>query len=385
MTTDITSDGDFSAPASESDYSSPDAASTATIEAPVETTTPATDESIPAASVSGDEYDYSDILADDDGAAPSPPPAAPAAQAKPQAVEKRAEAAEAVDEFPADLLREVGMTTEQAKAQFSTPEQLEAVIRYRDQQMVAAGRRQYEQQTQPPPAATQQVPAVAPPATQQQAAPPATAPQDAMQTAQEFGFKPFKVNPEEWDPATVKLLDGMNEHFANQFNQVAGRVQQFAQMESALHGLLNVQVQQAQVQYVQEFEQTIEKLGDEWSDVFGQGPGVKMDRESPQIQNRIKLDSTMLMLAAGRRAAGQPPLSQQALFERALRLEFPEKNESLVRKQVTHVADKRRSQFTARPTGRTGRPLTGEEAAQQRAAAFFQSRGMLGATDDDLD
>lgn len=365
MATEDTGDSDWADPEDSAWNDEPTGGVATEDVAPPETETPAPDvESVPSGEVESDADDSVEA-----GKSATP-------ESKSAGEVQTTGAEKPTQQFPAELLNSLGLTEAQAKQQFGTPEQLEAAVRFHDQQMMNRGRQAFQAERQPQPPAQSPPPATQPPS------PQATAPADAAKKP--TGFEPFQFNPDEWDPATAKLLNGLNEHFGKQFEQLANVVQPVQQHDEALRGLLNIHMQQAQADYVREFESQIASLGDEWSDVLGKGDGMKMDRQSPQIQNRIKLDESMLMLARGRRESGLPPLSQKELFDRALRLEFPNKTTALVQKQVVTKSMTRAKQFTNRPTGRNGKPLSGEEAAAARADAFYQERG-IGRDESDSD
>lgn len=326
-----------------------------------------------AAGVEFDDTNHADGEGDDAGqAAAAPAPKADETADDVPAGETGDEPADAGEtqvtpepEFDPTLLAAAGLATaDEAKILFGTPKALENAVRLMDARSVAVA----QQATTPP---------AAPPAPVEQ-----QKPLPAAGTKPEFQM-PTPPEGEEWDEATVALVQGLQTQFAEQLAKQQAVIEaQAKQTESILQERKAFEVRR----YVEEFDGFVNALPDEWNDTLGKGSGFELSKDSVAMKARIQLDQTAKLLADGRAAQGQPPLAMNELLSRALRVAFPQKQEQAVRKQVEQEVIKRENLKTARPTGRTGaKPKSGVDAAAEYAEKWYSKRGMANLPTDDFE
>ncbi|GAF67439.1 unnamed protein product, partial [marine sediment metagenome] len=114
----------------------------------------------------------------------------------------------------------------------------------------------------------------------------------------------------------------------------------------------------------------VEALGKDWIDIFGEGPGPELADDSKTLQNRMLFDKEIRSIAIGRDAAGLKPLSEQAMFDKALDSAFPEKSKKLGGKKVSEKLKERSKQNLQKPSGKTSAELTGHEKAVKANTDF---------------
>lgn len=291
-------------------------------------------------------------------------------------------------DFPADLLADAGLTAEQARSQFRTPDALEAALNFHLQRVVSAGRQQRAQFQQPKPT---QLPAglqgITPP---QPPAAEAVQPPSGQQPAApgKGWYKPFSevvknMKDADGDPIyadeTIKLLEAQDAHWAKIMDEMAGQIEPaLTRSERLAQQLAAERAQQAMEKTYQSMEQRFNDLGDEWADTFGKGDAreiVKANPNDPVIQARVKVAETMEAIKTGRAVNGLPPLDDDTVFQQALRVDFSPKLQELQQRGVKVRRASRDNLRTIRPTQR--KTPAGTQNARTLAAVekVLQQRG----------
>ena len=300
-----------------------------------------------------------------------PPAVAPATPGSGEGAPPAQPGAQSPVSFPDELLTLSGLSEQQAREVFGTPDKLLQAMSDFDRRMFDAGRQLVA--GGPPVRPTPPVPAPPQPATTPPVATPPPQPAAPAPATKPPLVEPFKLEePEEWDATTRKLVEDMNAHWAKQIEKHA---QQVMQVQQLLIGTLEMERQRAEQEYVNRFDQMCESLGEDWADVLGKGSGRKLDPRSTEYQNRVKLDQAMMAVAGAMRQAGHRPLAQDQLFKRSLQFAFPDKFEATIRARLLGQALQRQAQFTIPPTGRTGKAMTPDERAQAAVRKFLADRG----------
>jgi hypothetical protein len=188
----------------------------------------------------------------------------------------------------------------------------------------------------------------------------------ATQTAKPTGFEKFKValDPDVYDPAIIETINGINDHYAKQFETMQGQLSQ-------AHESLS---RQQALQFEQQFEGWIGELSDGYKDVLGEGSGADMDKNSEPFKNRVKVLDEMETIAAGCSRMGKqvPPYGE--LFEKALASVFKNKQGEIARKEISSKLSKR--QIIARPSQRRGGNVDPEATARSYVKQFLEERDM---------
>lgn len=316
------------------------------------------------------------------------------------------------DDFPPDLLRESGLTKEQAIQNFGSVEGLQKAIADYDQQMLQRGRQVLGYQTptqpmgvQPPWGFQQQQPNQfnqfqqppqqqwGPPPQQQQQQPP---PQFGPQQGQQQPVNPFAARSpadiapfrapmdlgEGWDDESKQALNQLNDHYAHQAYQ-QNRREQF--LENAVTQMVEFVVGQQQNQTVQQYDDWFNGLGAEWKPVFGEGTRSELNPQGAEYRDRSRLVQAAEALKQGYISAGFSPPPQKTLLKKALNAEFGERSTKIVRQQLQDQVKHRRTQTISRPTNSQGKARTGEESAAAKINQILKLRGVAISNDDEPD
>ncbi len=341
-------------------------------EIPVDTTEDPYEYADPDDDLPSEESVVADAKPVEGGKAKAAPDSLP--QSKPSEVSQ-----EVVTEIPDTLLKAANLTAEQAKAKGLDARTLEAIVAYHDEQMISAGKALLTSEAKP----TETTEAVKVPA---QESKPAEKKPDAAETADLFKLE---LDPNEWDPATIKLMEQVqakvNAVVGSKDQQIKALTDKFSQIQPQLQTLADINLRQEQQRYAERFDKHLSTLGDQWGPILGKEKGKELPPDSPLIKSRIELDGNILMLAKGRASKGLPELPFEEVFDRALRITFPQQHDAFVRDSVAKTASKSQSQFIQKPTSRQSKPLTGEERAIQRVGEILKSKGFQDQSADDED
>ncbi|OHB56128.1 MAG: hypothetical protein A2Y07_01255 [Planctomycetes bacterium GWF2_50_10] len=175
-------------------------------------------------------------------------------------------------------------------------------------------------------------------------------------------FEKFKItlDPEVFDPEILETVNGMNEHYAKQFELVMGQLTDARQSLS----------KQQALQFEAQFDSWIGQLGDGYKDVLGEGNGADMDKAGDQFKNRVKVLDEMEAIAAGYSRLGKEVPAYNELFNKALGAVFKDKQKEIVRKELSSKLGKR--QIIARPSQRRGGNVDPEAAARSYVKQFLE-------------
>jgi len=257
-------------------------------------------------------------------------------------------------EFPDFLLQASGLTKEQAKGAYSSPEALAQAIHAFDARTIQVGA-QTLQRGQPAPT------------------PPPTTPIPEESASPDQYEMPAPSHEGEWDEDAKRLVESLRQYHDR---QLAKRDAEIAAQREALQQLMAQQHSGEQITYVTQFDNFVSRLGERWSPVFGQGSGTALPRDGMAFANRIQLDSAAAQLAAGRRALGAADLPVEDLLARALFVAFPEHVKTEARQDVTDQLEARRQQFTSRPSSSKGATPSGRDRAVRHADDWYKAKGL---------
>lgn len=243
---------------------------------------------------------------------------------------------------------------------FGTPEQLEVAVRAIDLKLAELGR-QGPEATQSPP----QAPPVKQPAPAQQPVKAETA-----KTDEELQLE---LDEELSDPAVVKAVSRLREHYDKKLEALTGQLQSFQsfQQQAQIERL-----QQAEARWFDGFEQLVAADAGDLGDVLGKGTRRELAADSAEMKNRVEILDQMNALLQGYGASGLPIPPQKALYAKAKSIVLADQ---LTQRAVKRGADQARDQsgkFTARPTQRQGRPGSPIEKAVSGVRNFFAERGI---------
>jgi len=181
-----------------------------------------------------------------------PPAVTPAAPGSGEGAPPAQPGAQSPVSLPDELLTLSGLSEQQAREVFGTPDKLLQAMSDFDRRMFDAGRQLVAggPPARPtPPAAAPPQPATTPPVATPPPQPAAPAP-----AAKPPLVEPFKLDkPEEWDATTRKLVEDMNAHWAKQIEKHA---QQVLQLQQLLVGTLEIERQRAEQRFLADHQFT---------------------------------------------------------------------------------------------------------------------------------
>jgi len=172
------------------------------------------------------------------------------------------------------------------------------------------------------------------------------------------------LDPELFDPGVIEALE----------TSVGKIQQQFAERVRALEAQL---AQRDAAAFTQRFDQRLQTLGDEWEEVLGKEPITALSQQDPKFANRSRVIETMRLLAQDAANRGKV-VTEDELFQRALRIEFADTLETRARDSVRAEVRKRQKMKTVRPTQRQPEkvPMTPEQRALMSMAKIAKERGI---------
>ena len=197
-----------------------------------------------------------------------------------------------------------------------------------------------------------------------------------------------------WDEPTRQILNGLNDHYAKQVEEIDKRNQEIAQrntvVENALRSLVGHQLRSTESLYYDQMDQAFNALPEGWKETFGTGTRHEFKSDpvrssSEQYRNRVRLDQAMSAISRGRAQAGMPQLTPKQLFDRALRAEFGEQQDQAVRQQTQQRVQQRQSQIIPRPTSKSPRKASNEENAKATVEKIFKEKGLYLAPEPEQD
>jgi hypothetical protein len=312
-------------------------------------------------------------------------------------------------EFPEHLLREAGITAEQAAQQFGDAAALERAMLWHVQQVAAAGRQR---------TSANQLPAMNVPSGQQQVQqqqqfqgpqqfqhlqPPAAQPAQGQPTSPQvphikgwyepFADKVAAMKDADGEPrfaeSTVELIRQMDAHTASQFDRLTSAITPLAMRgNAAAQAMAEERAARETERVYTDMEKRFESLGEDWADTFGKGDARELyskNQQDPGVQARQRVASTMEALANGRASMGLQPLGEDVLFQQALRAEFFPKLQEQVRQDTVAKASGRQNLQTFRPTQRKTPMPSQNQRTLAAVEAVLQKRGRtLGPPGDEV-
>ncbi len=283
----------------------------------------------------------------------------------------------AAPQFEPDLLASVGMTAEEAASEFGSNEELAKYDAFFNRRLYqqASAQLQQQQASQPVEAGAQQAQPTNQPAQPAQAAPPAQ-PTQQQPPAQPQGdgleLPELPIDMDRWDDDTKEhLIKPIQEWVGQVFQRLAPNVQQMQQTVQTLDSAYQSQMRE---QYHAAFEDAIESLGDDWTQVLGKGTLQEIKPE--ELKARQDLDAAARLLNQTRQQSGLPPMPLKRAVQMVVGFAFPDRTREITRRHVTGEVLKRTGQFTARPSAKTTSGQTGLERASEVADKFYEDRGI---------
>lgn len=194
-----------------------------------------------------------------------------------------------------------------------------------------------------------------------------------------------KAKPQEPWKFKTKLTagpDGYEPDFLAEHAEIGGKVEAH---EAAFHALTNKveeltqYIEGQRIQALEErFDAALAGMPD-CEELFGKGPGAKMDRNAVEFKNRAAVWDTMLALQEGYKSRGRK-INEQSLIRLAVMATMGDRVQALTRKQIgTQMQRDATGRFLARPAGRKADAQDGrgdpEKSAVQAVRQKLQEFG----------
>jgi hypothetical protein len=244
-------------------------------------------------------------------------------------------------EFPPALLQMAGLADAKAAqaAGFQNPEALFSAIKWRSQMLMPGA-----QPVQPSEQGLYRRPL------------PTAKPTPVQNVEPESEDKPFQLPTEKMGMLDEDLQDvirQMNDHYQQ---QVASLRSSISQREAEIAD------QQAQDEEVR-FDETVQSLGEDWSDVFGSGSGRELAREGQfnptamtNFNHRALLFETVQALREVNAKQGYKPMSLEQEVQWALMQRYPDKFQKTISGNSNGKSGPRKGVTASRPTQRNTPP-----------------------------
>lgn len=211
--------------------------------------------------------------------------------------------------------------------------------------------------------------------------------QQQQQAANEYKKYELGISETEWDPETVKVLQGLNDHY----DQVSRQQQERLELTERVLSMIGERFVQDtgksqaddSMKLTTEMDAFFGGLGDEFKDTFGKEAVNKLLASSPQVAARNQLVEEMMVLKYADAQSNRPAQSYPELAQRALRSLHFDKFQATARKQITEQLKQRQGQQIARVSGQNGKPKNRLEAAIKRVEDVYRSKGFSLADDEE--
>lgn len=181
---------------------------------------------------------------------------------------------------------------------------------------------------------------------------------------QQGEFDPFQgVDPETLDDGHRKIIEGINGHYQGTISELNHRL---ARMEQA------AQAQELSAMQ-DEFDRWVASKGDDWSDVFGEGPTSSMQTTEPTFVARDRIFSL------GRNFSQvMPGMSQPQAWDRALVAELGDRHKKAARKEVIKSVKKASKRMVTKPQASKRRKQRGGDRIKNAVSAVGEKLKSFG-------
>lgn len=123
-----------------------------------------------------------------------------------------------------------------------------------------------------------------------------------------------------------------------------------------------------------EADYMIAKLGEDFADVFGEGPSSALSPKSEQYKARATVVQEMQRIRETARTTRKRIPDASEAFDQAVRSVFGSKVKQVEQRALTSKVKHRESQLIARPANNGKRPVSGREKAISSVAALMRDR-----------
>lgn len=195
---------------------------------------------------------------------------------------------------------------------------------------------------------------------------------------------------DEYDEQIVKVIRGMNEHYAAQLEALAAKADKADKIEQAWTAQQQESQRSQMMRDIEWFDTKIAGLGEEFQELFGKGDTLSLE-PGEALTHRDEVFSQMLALAKVYRDTGLRMPSPDVLFDRAFHSvhgkTINQKAKQSARQEINKALQEQSKAAMGRPAVRngTGRSKGGLDAGLEFQKKFFAERGLKFEGDDEDD
>ena len=174
------------------------------------------------------------------------------------------------------------------------------------------------------------------------------------------GDDSFQIDLDEdlYEPEVIEAIKSLHEHHNKKHARLQSRIDERDQHQRQVE--MNA--------FAMRFDEQVESLGSDYTELFGKGRGMEMKDSDSSYQNRMKLIEQMDVLAEGYVQTGKRVPGEAELFKEALGSVFQKETEKIKTKATRRKAGRRSGQIINRPTQRRG---TGVDHPEDEAKDFI--------------
>lgn len=173
------------------------------------------------------------------------------------------------------------------------------------------------------------------------------------------------LDPEEVAPEIVDAINKMGGDLTKQLKSVTKENETLKAQLAEKNSAGEAEAQQAVVKQID----GLFSQAEDFTELFGEGEGQKLDAESKQLQNRVKVLEEMDALQAGYSQKGKNiPINE--VFDRAVRNVFKEESENVAIRRTGKKLEARKQQTIGKPKSGGNKTVTGSQKALQANMDF---------------
>jgi len=135
-------------------------------------------------------------------------------------------------------------------------------------------------------------------------------PEEKIEEKEKSEDEPYDsgLDPDEFDEGYIKVVNEMGQKFTDEIKT----------LKSEKAELANLVTDQNSQRYTDWLDRKINALGDDFTEIYGEGEFDDIEPASEQFENRAKLDKRITLTAQAYKSMGKPVPSRNKLFNQAV-------------------------------------------------------------------
>lgn len=177
----------------------------------------------------------------------------------------------------------------------------------------------------------------------------------------------------DWDDGLKEVVKAIYDRAGAKVKSAEEKAAQVLEAQQRLEGEAR---RRAQIEKTREFDSFLGSIGNEWSEVYGEGPTEKLDTKSPEFQtrNEVCLDAEAFMI--GRHVQGRQVPDIREAWRKAHAMYNEERLTKHATQRVIQFSRDNQGRFVSQPTRRDASDARSpEDRATQEVAAKLRALG----------